>query len=503
VNGGIETGELRTQGLNATVQLRNAVVDADVRLTVQSRLLGDGYIYGDLTNEAKVGLGDHYFENVAQGYFGEEHGYGTIEISGNYIQHQGGQLNLDIGFEEIDRLIIQGTATLGGDLQLFGFFPYLDPGTTFEILTAAGGIVGTFDQVSFPTLPEGLAWQIDYSTGNSVVVGVVNDNWGDADGDLNATPYDHELWAASFAESAFGLPTDFNHNGAVDAADYVLWRKMNAAGTSAIGQIPEPSVLFQLIIAALLCLTPDIRRCRGLSQLSRCILDSLGGREPSTKKATRCIALFPTLALMAIVASTPRQTVAGHLVYATTGDNNLSFTGVASYTALEIGNQIRLAGQPRRISSFSVNVTPQDHTVTADFKARFYANDGPGGYPGSLLLETDWIRGISTFGQYDEIGWDLSPPCLVPNEFTWTLQVENATPVAVGLPEVNPSMPVGEFLASWFGGPSGWAVNNSAKSYDATICAVPEPTVLFLSSMAFVLIASGARFCRTSTLGTP
>ena len=65
------------------------------------------------------------------------------------------------------------------------------------------------------------------------------------------------------------IPGDFNHNGVVDAADYIVWRKTDGtpavynawrthfgqtfgsgAGTSAIAAVPEPATFVLLMIAA-------------------------------------------------------------------------------------------------------------------------------------------------------------------------------------------------------------------------------------------------------------
>jgi hypothetical protein len=66
-----------------------------------------------------------------------------------------------------------------------------------------------------------------------------------------------------------GLPGDYNNNGVVDAADYVLWRKNDGtpagyhtwrthfgqiagsgAGATAIAAVPEPATLVLLKFAA-------------------------------------------------------------------------------------------------------------------------------------------------------------------------------------------------------------------------------------------------------------
>jgi hypothetical protein len=66
-------------------------------------------------------------------------------------------------------------------------------GNTFTILTAAEGIEGTFDDLQ---LPGGFTWNVMYGA-NSVTLSV----------------------------TGLGLAGDFNGDGAVNAADYIVWKK--------------------------------------------------------------------------------------------------------------------------------------------------------------------------------------------------------------------------------------------------------------------------------------
>jgi hypothetical protein len=168
---------------------------------------------------------------------------------------------------------------------------------------------------------------------------------------------------------------------------------------------------------------------------------------------------------------------ADELVYATAGNGGESFAGPVSFYAGEIGNQVRLSGRARHITSFQVIVSPQGQAVTADFKARFYANDGDDGAPGSLLGESDWFIGVTISGEHSGIGWGLSPGFQAPDVLTWTLEVANPTPIAIGLPQVNPTSPVGESLASWFGSPGAWtkAGVGGASVFSASIFAAALP----------------------------
>jgi hypothetical protein len=101
---------------------------------------------------------------------------------------------------EHDRLVVTGTATLGGMLNVSltsGFVPA--PGNSFTVLTA-GSLVSDFATLELPMLAAGLVWDINKTS----------------------TAYTLSIAAA-----------DFNRNGVVDAADYVVWRKTRNSSVAA------------------------------------------------------------------------------------------------------------------------------------------------------------------------------------------------------------------------------------------------------------------------------
>jgi T5SS/PEP-CTERM-associated repeat protein len=127
---------------------------------------------------------------------------------------------------------------------LFDGLQHMDP-------TATGALIGMFENEDFSqaTLGPGLQWDVEYSA-NSVVLKVI---------------------------AAAGVSGDYNNNGTVDAADYVLWRNGGPLqndptpdvqpadyefwrarfGTSAIGAshaasaVPEPTTLVLFLLAAI------------------------------------------------------------------------------------------------------------------------------------------------------------------------------------------------------------------------------------------------------------
>ena len=163
-----------------------------------------------------------------------------------------GVLQIEIGgtasgsFDQINHMLGAGMAELGGSLDvelINGFNPALDD--AFEIITAAGGVSGMFDTLAeeLPALSPGLEWAINYGA-NNVVLQI----------------------------AAAGLPGDYNFDGAVDAADYVVWRKndgtqqgyetwrANFGATAGIGSaggspsqsaVPEPTTMTLVLLGVL------------------------------------------------------------------------------------------------------------------------------------------------------------------------------------------------------------------------------------------------------------
>jgi hypothetical protein len=136
---------------------------------------------------------------------------------------------------------ISGAASIAGTLEvslLEGYMPMA--GDAFQILTAGGGRTGTFASEVLPSLPSGLDWDLAYNP-NSIVLSVIST----------------------------GLPGDYNLDGRVDAADYVVWRKTDGsqsgyelwrtnfgrtaglgAGNSATAAVPEPAGILIVLTAA-------------------------------------------------------------------------------------------------------------------------------------------------------------------------------------------------------------------------------------------------------------
>jgi hypothetical protein len=149
---------------------------------------GSGTLAGSVTNEGTVAPGA---------------ATGTFLIDGDFTQRAAGRLLIEIASAtDFDQLAVNGDVTLGGTLAASltgGFTP--TAGQQFSIFgDQVDSLTGAFNAVEFPVF-NGLTFAVS-QTSNSFVLRVVE----------------------------AGLPGDFNRDGRVDAADYVVWR--NGLGTT-------------------------------------------------------------------------------------------------------------------------------------------------------------------------------------------------------------------------------------------------------------------------------
>lgn len=142
------------------------MLDADAAITAingvvieaNGVLAGNGSIIGDLANSGLVSPGASP---------------GALHVDGDYSQSADGSLLVQLaGASSFDKLLMTGTAVLGGmlDLSLVDFTPVA--GNTFEILAASGGLSGRFASTQLPNLPNGLRFDVRYEP-TSVKLAVV------------------------------------------------------------------------------------------------------------------------------------------------------------------------------------------------------------------------------------------------------------------------------------------------------------------------------------------
>ena len=95
-------------------------------------------------------------------------------------------------------------------------------GDTFEILNAVS-MGGTFASANLPSLPNSLAWQIEYLPASVRLKVFSSGIPGDVDGDGQVGLLDLTLLLSSFGactgDAGFLVAADFNSDGCIDLAD--------------------------------------------------------------------------------------------------------------------------------------------------------------------------------------------------------------------------------------------------------------------------------------------
>jgi len=190
-----------------------------------------------------------------------------LPVTSNLSQSSNGTLQVEIGGTatgQFGRLQIGGQAQLGGALQVTlvnDFTPAA--GQSFQFLNAAGGISHSFQQLLLPTLAPGLEWNLTYGSRSlmlSVVPGVLLGDYN-RDGQVDAA--DYVMWRkASGQQLPPGTSADGNRDGWVDDGDFAIWRT-NFGKTAAVGTggesdgeaVPEPGLGLSVGLLACALLT--------------------------------------------------------------------------------------------------------------------------------------------------------------------------------------------------------------------------------------------------------
>jgi hypothetical protein len=180
----------------------------------------------------------------------------------DFQQTDAGAWNVELGgtgINDYDRMTLTGLASLDGTLNLSLIGPYV-PALADPLLTilTASSVSNTFDAVVQPAgMPAGLRFKAIYNAGNvqldvvPLLIGDYNDN-----GTVDAA--DYIVWREAEADGATFLENrDPGNVGAVGPADFNSWRARfgNVAGSGAGAildvAVPEPSTIMMLIVGTL------------------------------------------------------------------------------------------------------------------------------------------------------------------------------------------------------------------------------------------------------------
>jgi T5SS/PEP-CTERM-associated repeat protein len=163
--------------------------------------------------------------------------------------------SIETGYGQIE---VVGNLQLGGGIRAAladGFVP--SAGDSFQLITSHGGISGDLTLGEMPALPAGLRWDLDVGA-TQVVLNVVSAPPGDYNADGAVDAADYVVWRKYAGQSGSNLAADGNRDGTVDSSDHDFWRSRfglagDVAGTGAGLQlatsVPEPATYFGLGLA--------------------------------------------------------------------------------------------------------------------------------------------------------------------------------------------------------------------------------------------------------------
>lgn len=260
VNNGA-SGKIVAAGASTVTFYDDVVNNGDIRTVLGSRTV----FFGDASGAGTfTGGGTTEFE----GDLKPGNSPANVTFGGNVVIGPTAGTNIELGGAakgtQYDALTIAGSVSLSGDLNVTlinNFHPVA--GQSFNILTAAGGIDGSFDTNNLPALAGGLYFNLAYTLTaiNLSVAGILGDY--NKSGALDAA--DYVLWRKTISQSGPALAADGNNNGVIDPADFTIWRtnygaQAAASGTGLTSTIPEPTSI--ILVALSLCLVAMRSRAR-------------------------------------------------------------------------------------------------------------------------------------------------------------------------------------------------------------------------------------------------
>jgi hypothetical protein len=238
------------------------VIEAGATFTGSGLLENDDDLPFTLADGANVGV---RFVNNGNLMIGNSPGTATVD---RFVQNRGHWI-VEIGGTapgtEFDQLVVTRDADLGGSLEVqlvdLGagvFAPSL--GDTFAILVA-DTLRDDFNEVSLPGLAAGLFWQL-IAQPDTLLLAVADHIAGDYNRNGVVDTADFVVWRKTL-NSTIDLAADGNLDGTIDDLDYSIWRynfgataaSSSLAGGSSVQRrlaaAPEPSSVALAVFAVL------------------------------------------------------------------------------------------------------------------------------------------------------------------------------------------------------------------------------------------------------------
>jgi hypothetical protein len=175
-------------------------------------------------------------------------------------------------------------------------------------------------------------------------------------------------------------------------------------------------------------------------------------------------------------------------------DNTAAGTqGITTTTLPQLGDEVTAApGTARAVTELDLGFTSQGVPLTADLQAFLYANDGPGGAPGTLLWQSAVMSGVAINSTNLLVAFSV-PSVVVPDTFTFTAAITNASGVVGYVPASGAT--TGTFEQAWVGSPGAFQTLPANFEVEGRVITspVPEPSSLALCGLGVVGLAAYAR----------
>jgi hypothetical protein len=165
-----------------------------------------------------------------------------------------GGMDIDIRIRTLgsvhDQVTVAGTASLAGVLNI-SLNPNVPPtaGDKFEILTAAS-VLGEFDSVNGPPLPDDLMWFVNY---HDTSVELVSTYGADFDENGVVDKKDLGAWEEGFGSTpAAHMDGDANADALANGFDFLKWQQQYGSGGAILAAsttVPEPGTALLLVLA--------------------------------------------------------------------------------------------------------------------------------------------------------------------------------------------------------------------------------------------------------------
>jgi T5SS/PEP-CTERM-associated repeat protein len=155
---------------------------------------------------------------------------------------------------EFDRIVSSGTISLDGTLRVElteGFAP--QAGDRFDILDWSA-LVGTFAMLDLP-MRAGFRWDTSQLYTDGILKVLAAALVGDYNADGRVDVADYVVWRDSVGQRGIGLPADGNGDATIDELDYDLWRARfgataaSASAATSHAAVPEPPAAIMLLVA--------------------------------------------------------------------------------------------------------------------------------------------------------------------------------------------------------------------------------------------------------------